>query len=229
MERCWPDEGWDTTGLCPVLFHEAGAGPCAGHAGTKMGALRGIGVCPAKVIFDPETGLVSIWNTVPLLLKCLFSKIHPKNVCNMHYLILLLKVFSMWFVWALSSNIVIYFHLTKVWSIGRGMCAHAHGPPSCNVYCSLHTSNCTLHTTSITLHTAHYTLQTAHVHCRLHTVLQTADCRLQTALHNAHCWIPSAHHPLHVRLCCHCCAPHRQPWALCPCYSRVFSVLLFLL
>ena len=52
MQRCWPDEGWDTTNICIVLVPTAGAGPCAGHAGTKAGVLPGIGARPAKVIFD---------------------------------------------------------------------------------------------------------------------------------------------------------------------------------
>ena len=57
-ERCWPDEGWDTTGLCLVVVLLDRAGPCAGHAVVKVGILRGISACPAKVIFykEPEIG-----------------------------------------------------------------------------------------------------------------------------------------------------------------------------
>ena len=58
VKRCCPDEGWDTTGLCSVLVRGAGVEPCAGHAGTKVGVLRGIGACPLQVIFNQEPGLV---------------------------------------------------------------------------------------------------------------------------------------------------------------------------
>ena len=63
VERCWPDEGWDTTGLCSVLVPSAGAGPCAGRAGTKVEALHGIGPRMAKVVFDREPGSVRF--TIP--------------------------------------------------------------------------------------------------------------------------------------------------------------------
>ena len=43
VERCCPDKGWDTAGLCSVLVPLAGAGPYAGHARTE-----------AQIVFNPE-------------------------------------------------------------------------------------------------------------------------------------------------------------------------------
>ena len=59
VERWGPDEGWDTTGRSSVLVPVAGAGPCAGHASTKVVVLRGIRACPAKVVFDPGPGFMN--------------------------------------------------------------------------------------------------------------------------------------------------------------------------
>ena len=81
VERCFPDEGWDTTGLCSVFLHLAGEGPSSGHAWTKLGVQRGIS----------PSGQSRLWSWIRIyaLLRYKFS---TYNCVSVNYLIFRMSV-----------------------------------------------------------------------------------------------------------------------------------------